>query len=378
MLVCTVLLPLVSGLLRARTHRTNATIQELALRARQRVARPWSVQEVCHIAFSYLPAPDLCPIGADMFTKDTLLAEIPEFAKLRTAQQEAFKNTPHCCMGTNHQFAVYAAVRHTKPKAIIESGVAAGHGTWLLRQLVGPDVPIFSLDPVGPDVQYPPGDHGSFQGYRDPTPTTTYFTDAEFQDFAKVDWGTLIPDPAVRAQTFVLLDDHQSSVERMKIVRKWGFKWVFYEDNYAFPLATMPDDRTCGNLPAMPRVSGDVNFVETRGDCYSMNAVCASMTPGIPAVLHKDKFGYECSLLTPAQHLANVQYMQQSLEAYYEFPALWTPCPGSPRAPLLTPAQLTQFGLPEASGPTTFGGDIWTYVSFHPSLAVVKPDVPVR
>jgi hypothetical protein len=372
----TVLLPLVSGLLRGQadvTRRENSTLQTLALRAEQRVARPWSVQEVCHIAFSYTAAPDLCPIGANMFTREALIAMVPDFAKLRTKQQEAFKNTPHCCMGTNHQFAVYAAVKHVAPKAVIESGVAAGHGTWLLRELVGPDVPIFSLDPVGPDVQYPPGDHGSFQGYRDPSEKTKYFTDATFQDFAVVDWGTLIPDPAVRAQTFVLLDDHQSYVERLKVIRKWGFRYVFYEDNYAFPLATMPDDKTCGNLPTMPRVTGDANFVETRGDCYSTNAVCASPTPGIPAVLHKDKFGTLCTLLTPQQHLLNVQYVQLQTEAYYEFPALFSPCPGAPRPPLLTPEQLTANGLPEASSLTSFGGDIWTYVSFYPSLTVLKP-----
>ena len=55
----------------------------------------------------------------------------------------AYVGSPRACL----------QVKHVAPKAVIESGVAAGHGTWLLRELVGPDVPIFSLDPVGPDVQ---------------------------------------------------------------------------------------------------------------------------------------------------------------------------------------------------------------------------------
>lgn len=348
----------------------NATLQSVY--SGVGAGRPWSLAEVCHIAFSYGPTPDACPNGADLFSRDALIASVPEFAKLRAKQQAAFVNTPHCCMGTNHQFAVYSAVNYVKPKAVIESGVAAGHGTWLLREMVGADVPIFSLDPVGPDVQYPPG--AGFVGYRDPSPKTTYLTDAAFQDFAAVDWGTLIPDPAVRAQTFVLLDDHQSSVERLKIVRKWGFRYIFYEDNYPFLLATMPDDRTCENLPALPRTF-DPQWVETRGDCYSMNAVCSTPPPGTAAILHKDKFGHLCSVLTPQQHMANIAYVQASLDSYYEFPALFSPCPGEPRAPLLTAEQLVQNGLPTAptaDGPG-IGGDIWTYVAFYPALAILKP-----
>merc|ERR1719399_2004067 len=149
-------------------------------------------------------------------------------------------------MGVNHMFSVFHALRTLKPYAVIESGVAAGHGTMLIRKTVGPGVPIFSLDPGDPLVSYP-GNAG-IQGWKDFSPFTHYMTGLQFQDLAVARWDVLIPDPAKRARTLVILDDHQSSVERLKMLRKWGFRWVFYEDNYPFNYATSDDKYSCYDL----------------------------------------------------------------------------------------------------------------------------------
>lgn len=319
--------------------------------------------DMCAVAVQYSAAPSLCPVGAARFGLPALQAAVPGFAAAWAAMKRSLPGAP-CCMGVNHLFAVYHAVRAVQPLAVIESGVAAGHTTFLLRHLL-PSAPIFALDPVDPTASYKLGYTG-IQGYRDPNPLTTSLVGAAFQDLSQARWDVLIPDPAVRARTFVLLDDHQSTTERVRMLRRWGFRYIFYEDNYPFLVSTSADQFTCP-LITLPRTYTSVMV----GDAYSPNSMCAPVPAGTTAVLYKDRFGKLCELITVQQHLANLAFLTSTMASYYEYPALYSPCKGGQRAAVLgTPEQLAHFGLPAAED------ELWYYGHLHPPLIELKPLAP--
>jgi hypothetical protein len=319
-------------------------------------------KEQCDIARQFAAAPTFCITGSDRF--GDLASHIPGFAQLWAQMKTAFVGAP-CCMGINHLFAVYHMVLTLKPPVIIESGVAAGHTTWLLRKLA-PTAVIFCLDPADSSsyqVQYQ-----GIQGYHDPY-GTTYLTGANFQDLSAARWDQLIPDPAVRAKTLVILDDHQSTIERINMLRRWGFVHIFYEDNYPFGVATSHDRFTCPKLATLQRTFTKALF----GDAYSPNTMCGPLPAGTTEVLEKDRFGKTCKLLTVAQHKANVASFQGVLDWYFEYPALFRDCPGAKRPALITDvAQLALLGLP------TETEEIWGYGHLHPPLMHLKPVPPAN
>jgi len=271
-------------------------------------------------------------------------------------------------MGVNHRFAIYHTVRALKPLVIIESGIAAGHTTWLLRQAAGPNVPIFSLDPSDPLVAYPASD--GIGGWKDPSGMTRYFTAKNFQDLALARWDLLIPDPHVRNQTLIILDDHQSSVARLKMLKRWGFRYAFYEDNYPYQVATSEDTSTCLKMKNLKR-----RPTKMFGDAYSPNTVCSAVPPGVNAVLQKDRFGHRCKWLSLSEHQMNVQWMQRNLEAYFEFPAVFTPCKGVAREPLLAltnhPPELQEMLLRQYGFPSVHE-ELWHYGHLFPALLELK------
>jgi hypothetical protein len=317
--------------------------------------------EQCEIARDYTAEASLCSVGSKRFTN--LQAFVPGFAQLWAQMKVAFQGAP-CCMGINHLFAVYHAVLTLKPQVIIESGVAAGHTTWLLRQ-IAPTAQIFCIDPVDSSTYHV--ETQGIQGYHDPA--AVYLTGAAFQDLSAVRWDKLIPLAATRAKTFVLLDDHQSSLERAKMLRRWGFLDIFYEDNYPFRVAASHDSATCLHLATLSRT-----FTKSlHGDAYSPNTMCAPLPAGTAEVLQKDRFGKLCKVLTIAEHKANVAYFQGVLASYFEYPALFRDCPGAKRPPLLSDAtQLAQLGLP------TEAAEIWGYGHLHPPLMRLKPVIPAN
>jgi hypothetical protein len=318
-------------------------------------------KEQCEIARDYTAEASLCSVGSKRFTN--LQAFLPGFAQLWTRMKTAFQGQP-CCMGINHLFTVYHMVLTLKPKVIIESGVAAGHTTWLLRQ-IAPTAQIFCLDPVD-SMTYQVETQG-IQGYHDPA--AVYLTGASFQDLSAVRWDQFIPAAAVRAQTLVILDDHQSALERVKMLRRWGFREVFYEDNYPFRVSTSHDSATCLHLSTLART-----FTKNLwGDAYSPNTMCAPLPPGTTEVLEKDRFGKLCRVLTVAEHRTNVAYFQSVLDSYFEYPALFRDCPGAKRPALIASApQLAQLGLPTESE------EIWGYGHLHPPLMRLKPVLPAN
>jgi len=328
------------------------------------VGDPSAEVQQCDIQRQYTAAPDLCSAQNNRIPRERLTQYLTHFKGVWADFKRTFGEGQTCCMGMNHQFAIYTTVKELQPLVIIESGVAAGRGTWLLRHAAGPSVPIFSLDPGVAKAMYGP------VSWTDESGATKYLTGSNFQDLALVRWDVLIPDPAWRAKTLIILDDHQSSIERLKMLRRWGFRYAFYEDNYPYQVATSADKYTCEKVPNMPRVFTKALY----GDAYSPNTVCASVPPGWNFVLEKDRFGHKCKFLTLPQHMENVKWYQEHLTDYYEFPAVFSRCTGLARTPLLgsDPAVLTQWGFPEPEM------ELWQYGHLFPALIEMKPLSPAE
>lgn len=346
-----------------------AKIQEMTASAVQdklkALATPSAEEQQCDIQRQYTAAPDLCSQQNNRIPRERLMQYMTHFKNdLWAAFKKQFGEGETCCMGINHQFAVYTTVKELQPLVIIESGVAAGRGTWLLRHAAGASVPIFSLDPGVPKHGYPG------RSWEDASGATKYLTGANFQDLALVRWDILIPDPAWRARTLIILDDHQSSIERLKMLRRWGFRYVFYEDNYPFTVATSLDKTTCEKLVSTPRVFTKPLY----GDAYSPNTVCASVPPSWNFVLEKDRFGHKCKFLTLPEHAANAKWFQDHLHDYFEFPAVFSRCTGLTREPLLgqDPATLSLWGFPQPEM------ELWQYGHLFPALMELKPLQPAE
>lgn len=326
--------------------------------------------EMCAVAAQYNPGPTLCPLGAGQmrFPLPTMQARIAGFVETWAAMQKEFP--VQCCMGVNHLFAVYHAVTELQPPVVIESGVAAGHTTWMLRRLL-PAARIFAHDPTGPATYAKEDNMAVARGWIDENPNTTYLTQENFQDLARARWDELIPDAADRARTFVLLDDHQSSVERIKMLRRWGFRHLFYEDNYPFNMATSADKYTCPNLP--PAILPRTYTIHPIGDAYSPNSMCQPVPPGTTSVLYKDRFGTLCTVITLQAHVANLAFLQASMKSYFEYPALFSPCAAATRPTVLATTPPAALGLPPAVLPPGGGGDLWFYGHYHPALIELHP-----
>jgi hypothetical protein len=316
-------------------------------------------QQQCNIIKEYLPEPTQCMRGHDHWSRSQLTAHVPHFLTFWANQKQRFPN--HCCMGVNHMFALQFLVQTLKPAAIIESGVAAGHQTFMLRATAPPGAKIFAIDPGDPYTAYK---HGGYGAWKDTyTGLTTYFTGTMFQDFSTIPWDVIIPDRKVRENTLVVLDDHQSCVARFKVMQKYGFRYAFYEDNYPFKLATSKDRNTCYNLGENISRNFDVGSFSF-GDAFSPNAACGASFPKDESqFVYKDSFGSNCSVLTKTDHLGFLKWLQKNMDVYYEFPPLFTTCNTS-RAPLLEPNEhiLGRLGLP----PVAF--EIWQYGHLFPAF----------
>jgi len=111
-------------------------------------------------------------------------------------------------MNSSHLFLFWFILQQLKPKAVIESGVWKGQGTWLIEQAC--DAEIYSIDIDWSHLEYR-------------SPRAKYLS----QDISKLDWAH-VP----KAETLVFIDDHIDAIDRCRWAHQAGFKHLVFEDNY--------------------------------------------------------------------------------------------------------------------------------------------------
>lgn len=245
--------------------------------------------------------PDKCSRGDLAFSNDYLRTRLQEFARdlldFRDNLKPEFRKI-HDGIPTsgnmNNAFALWFYLKHTKPTAVIESGVQFGQTTLFIRKMVGPGVPIISMEPkiwqpwayeTSGSTRYLIG--GANDGGQGPGPYQP------FQDFDKVRWDELLTAEQLR-NVFVVLDDHQDVRSRVRTMQKYGMRWAYDDDNYR-------------------RNSGDMVGKN------SFNSICTGD-------------GYD------------VKPTQQNIRSYIEMPALHDPCRLRPS--LSDPEELGSLKLP--------------------------------
>jgi hypothetical protein len=145
-------------------------------------------------------------IGQVPWSREDMLAKLQPFEVLYR-RRPIRDNTGG--MLAPHMFLAWFVLQHLQPKAIVESGVWLGQGTWFFEQAC-PKARLYCIDPNLTRIQYR-------------SPNATYFD----RDFATIDWRALPRD-----ETVLFFDDHQDAYERLKTVSWFGFRQAIFEDNY--------------------------------------------------------------------------------------------------------------------------------------------------
>jgi hypothetical protein len=221
---------------------------------------------------------NLVSIGEVPWRREDMIASLEEFAALY--ERRPIRDNKGG-MKSPQMFLSWFALRALAPKAIIESGVWLGQGTWFFEQAC-PDAELHCLDPNLERIQY--------RSVR-----ATYYD----RDFTAIDW-TGLP----REETAVFFDDHQNGYERLKAAKWAGFRHLIFEDNYAVP----------------------------HGDCYSLKKAFAHAGFSVPAVRGRARlarrvrgaiFGKTATPGDVAPNPVDAAYLAANLEAYYEFPPVF-------------------------------------------------------
>ena len=184
-----------------------------------------------------------------------------------------------------HYFALWCTVKALKPKVIIESGINQGIGSYFLRQAAGRHVKMIFISPDDP------------ADYKDTYKSSIYFTRDNFADFSKIPWLEVLPQSAMREDSLIFFDDHQSGVRRTQEARLLGFRHIVFDDNY---------------LP-------------TVGDNFSPKMVCrASIYDLLNAKMEFiDDFGRMKRDMSIAEFFEEQRKFDHAVDIYAEFPPLW-------------------------------------------------------
>lgn len=222
-------------------------------------------------------------IGSIPWTRSEMRKKLQEFTTLFDKRPIA-DNTGG--MKSPHLFLTWFVLKKLNPKAIIESGVYLGQGTWFLENAC-PDAELHCIEPNPDRIQYKSN-------------RAIYYV----RDFSTIDWSNL-----PKEGTVLFFDDHQNAYKRVKDARWFGFKHILFEDNYA----------------------------PSRADCYSlkmvfMNSGFNPMTSKPVKSLVKDKIA-EILRKRFRIHIPNFEhilpnnmdekYLRQNLEIYYELPPVF-------------------------------------------------------
>lgn len=216
-------------------------------------------------------------IGQPPWTRESMLGKLEKFVSLY--KKRPIKDNKGG-MKTPHMFLAQFALQELKPKAIVESGVYLGQGTWLLENAC-PDAKLYCIDIDLQQIQYK-------------SSQVAYFN----LDFSTIDWNSL-----PKEDTVLFFDDHQNAYERVKMAKWFGFKHLIFEDSYP-PL---------------------------QGDCYSLKK--AFMHSGFKftsTLVQSIKQRIKQLLGIPCQSYRNIspndidaKYLRQNIEVYYEFPPVF-------------------------------------------------------
>ena len=199
--------------------------------------------------------------------RSLFLSEMDDF--LRVYNKRPIRRNM-CGMRVNHSYAIWIAVRHLQPEVIIESGVNAGHSTYIFRS-AAPDAKIYCIDPKTEPL--------CREGKRwiDPK-NATYFTGVAFKDFQDIDWGSMIERGEINpSKTLVFLDDHTHVFRRFSTLMRHGFRHVILEDNYRPGEGDTPADKNGWCMKQMlAREDADSEFL------YRSLASYAEFPPLVP------------------------------------------------------------------------------------------------
>jgi hypothetical protein len=219
-------------------------------------------------------------IGQAPFSREDMLARLEEFSSLY--DRRPIKNNAGGMLSP-HMFLVWFVLQTLKPRAVVESGVWLGQGTWFIERAC-PNARLYCIDLDLDRVQYR-------------SDRAEYFD----RDFSTIDW-THLP----RDETVLFFDDHQNAYERTKLAKWFGFKHLIFEDNY----------------PAL------------QGDCYSLKKAFAhSGLKYDPRHSNSLRLKYKHSkrkILAALGRLREIppndvdaKYLRQNLEVYNELPPVF-------------------------------------------------------
>ena len=212
--------------------------------------------------------------GLPPWHRDEMVASLEEFAALY--EQRPLRENPGG-MTSSHLFLSWFVLRRLAPRAIVESGVWHGQGTWFFERAC-PRAQLHCVEPHLERIQY----RSSGARYYD-------------RDLSTIDWAALPED------TLFFIDDHQDAVERIKTIHWLGFKHMIFEDNYP----------------------------PGRGDCYSLKQ--AFMEAGfhyVPGTVPEKIRGIARGLLQVqpkgvAANPVDAKYLKKNLEIYQELPPIF-------------------------------------------------------
>ena len=122
-----------------------------------------------------------------------------------------------------HLFNLYLVLKKLNPKLIVESGILAGQGTWLMQNAC-PEAKIISFDITLENLVY--------------KSTEVEYNEHDITDY---DWdGFFKANPQYNSENSLLfLDDHVDFHTRIDFILSSPFKYVVDEDNYP------PDQGDC-------------------------------------------------------------------------------------------------------------------------------------
>ena len=220
-------------------------------------------------------------LGEVPWSRGDMIRKLAEFASLY--EHRPIKNNAGGMLSP-HMFLAWFALQALKPKAIIESGVFLGQGTWFFERAC-PDAQLYCVDLNLARIQYRSN-------------RAEYFD----RDFSAIDWNRLPND-----ETLLFFDDHQDAYERVKTAKWFGFKHLIFEDN----------------------------FPRSQGDCYSLKK--AFMYSGfkfspLPYWSLRAKLKWKVAkhfgiladkYVGVSPNELDAQYLRQNLAVYHEFPPIF-------------------------------------------------------